>query len=434
MTTGVGAQKLVAVQVAEQAPFNRLMVRAHCVGHGELAPAQFVRAAMFVRSEGLAQAAAGARPEVVEALLAALNAGVAPSVHMLGSLGQSDLSPLAEIARALIGEGPDAAQLERAGLPALRLAAGEGLALISANAFAIGIAALASKRAERALKALELSAALAFEGFAANVCAIDPAVGSLRPHAGVEQTICVLRGLLSGGALLDGERPPRSLQDPLCFRVLPQTHGAARNALCHIRSTVESELRSASDNPAVLTADGRMLANGNHDSTALALALDHARLGLAQSVTIANERVQKLLDERFSGLPTGLCARRDLPDDGLGVVGHGACALAAEARLLAAPVTLEQPTSSAAAGIEDRITLAPVGARRLHEMAGYAIRLAAVELLCAAQAVDLAGVSGLLGRGAATAYDVVRSHAAFTGPGQAPPASLEPLIAWLETQ
>jgi histidine ammonia-lyase len=434
LTTGVGAQKMVAVNSAEQERFNRLMVRAHCVGHGELAPPQFVRAAMFVRSEGLAQGAAGARPEVVETLLAALNAGFVPSVHMLGSLGQSDLSPLAEIARALIGEGPNAAQLRDAGLPALRLAAGEGLALISANAFAIGVAALAAKRAERALSALELSAALAFEGFAANVCAIDPAVGSLRPQAGVQHTIGVLRGLLAGGALLEGDRPPRSLQDPLCFRVLPQTHGATHTALSHIRSTVETELRSASDNPAVLTADGLTLANGNHDSTALAVALDHARLGLAQSVTIANERIQKLLDERFSGLPTGLRAGTDIPDDGLGAVGHGASALAAEARLLAAPTTLEQPTSSAATGVEDRITLAPVGARRLHEMAGYTIRLAAVELLCAAQAVDLAEVSGRLGQGAAAAYEIVRSHAAFTGPGQAPSDDLEPLVDWLETR
>ena len=239
----------------------------------------------------------------------------------------------------------------------------------------------------------------------------------------MQHTIGALRGLLAGGALLEGARPPRSLQDPLCFRVLPQTHGATHTALSHIRSTVETELGSASDNPAVLTADGRTLANGNHDSTALAVALDHARLGLAQSVTIANERIQKLLDERFSGLPTGLRARTDIPDDGLGAVGHGASALAAEARLLAAPTTLEQPTSSAATGVEDRITLAPVGARRLHEMAGYTIRLAAVELLCAAQAVDLAGASGLLGQGTGAAYDVVRSHAAFTGPGQAHPTA-----------
>ena len=313
---------------------------------------------------------------------------------MIGSLGQSDLSPLAEIARALIGEGPDAALLRRAGLAPLTLGPGEGLALISANAFSLGIAALASARAETALRALELSAALAYEGFAANVSAIDPAVATLRPHVGSQQTVEALRALLAGGALLAGSRPPARLQDPLCFRVIPQVHGAARHALLHARSTIETELRAASDNPALVSSDGPILTNGNHDSTPVAIALDHARLGLAQAVTIANERVQKLLDDRFSGLPTGLRADAGLRDDGLGAVGHGASALAAEARLLARPVTLEQPTASAAAGIEDRIMLAPVGARHLYEMAAHVTRLAAVELLCAAQAVDLLQASG----------------------------------------
>jgi histidine ammonia-lyase len=434
LTTGVGPQNGLAVECEEQAQFNRLMVLAHCVGHGERAPVQFVRAAMLVRSEGLARAATATRPEVVDALLAALNAGATPDVHMIGSLGQSDLSPLAEIARALIGEGPDADLLAGAGLTPLKLEPGEGLALISANAFSIGIAALASARAETALRALEVSAALAYEGFAANVSAIDPSVATLRPHAGIHETIDSLRALLAGGALLTGIRPPARLQDPLCFRVVPQAHGAARHALSDARTTIETELRSASDNPALVSDDGRTIANGNHDSTPLAIALDHARLGLAQAVTIANERIQKLLDDRFSGLPAGLRAHADLPEDGLGAVGHGASALAAESRLLAGPVSLEQPTSSAAAGIEDRITLAPVGARRLYEMATYAIRLAAVELLCAAQAVDLREASDSLGDGTASAYHAVRSVLPFTGAGQAPPDDLDALVDFLQTR
>ena len=231
----------------------------------------------------------------------------------------------------------------------------------------------------------------------------------------------------------NGTRPPARLQDPLCFRVIPQAHGAAHHALAHARSTIETELCAASDNPALVSADGRTIANGNHDSTPLALALDHARLGLAQAVTIANERIQKLLDDRFSGLPGGLRAVADLPDDGLGAVGHGACALAAEMRLLACPVSLEQPTSSAAAGIEDRITLAPVGARRLYEMATYAIRLAAVELLCGAQAVDLRTAADTLGDGTARAYHAVRSQIPFTGPSQAPPDDLDRLVHYLES-
>jgi len=432
LTTGVGPQKTVVVPPAEQERFNRLMILAHCVGHGESAPPAFVRAAMFVRAEGLALGAAGVRPAVVEALLAALNANALPSVHLIGSLGQSDLAPLAEIARALIGEGPEAGLMARAGLRSLQLAPREALALINSNAFSVGIAALALARACAALNALELSAALSFEGFVANVSALDPAVARLRPHEGIGRTVEHLRELLAEGALLTGTRAARNLQDPLCFRVIPQTHAAAHHALAHARELVETELRSATDNPAVLADEERVLPHGNHDSAPIAVALDYARLGLAQAVTIGNERVQKLLDSRFSGLPSGLRARPDLAEDGLAVVGHGSTALAAEARLLAAPVTLEQPTSSAAEGIEDRVTLAPVAARRLYEMAGYTTRLAAVELVCATQAVDLRGVAADLGRGTANSHAAVRARIPFVGAGQAPLDDLQPLVHWLE--
>jgi len=350
VTTGLGALKTIAVSAAEQEPFNHQMIRAHAVGHGPLAPLPYVRAAMLVRAEGLTLGAAGVRPDLVEALLAALNADAIHDVHVIGSVGQGDLAPLAEIGLALIGEGPDVIRMRRAGLRPFRLAAREGLALISANAFSIGIAALALDRASTALSALTLSAALALEGFLANLSAFTPAIARLRPQPGIAETIAALRDLLNGGALLRGARPPRNLQDPLCFRVIPQTSGAAWQALGHARQLIETELRSSTDNPAVLVDEGQAISNGNHDVTPATLALDYARLALAQAATIGDERIQKLLDSRFTGLPGGLRARADLAEDGLGVLGHGAAALVAEIRLLAAPVSLELPTSSLAEG------------------------------------------------------------------------------------
>jgi histidine ammonia-lyase len=399
-----------------------------------VAPPAFVRAALVVRAQGLALGAAGVRPRVAEALIEAVNAGLAPTVHLIGSIGQSHLSPLAEVARALIGEGEDAEELVRLGLRPLRLAPREALALISSNAFSVGIAALALARSFSALRALELSAALAFEGFDANVSALAPEVAMLRPHDGIQATIDHLRELLAGGALLLGMRPPRSVQDPLCFRTVPQTHAGTRHALGHAEAVLEVELRSATDNPAVLIEDGRAFSHGNHDITPIAVALDYVRLGLAQAITIANERIQKLLDSRFSGLPSGLGANHDLAEDGLAVIGHGSTALAAESRLLAAPVTLEQTTTSPAEGIEDKVTLAPLAARRLYEMAGHAMRLAAVELITAAQAVDLRDRAAELGYGAAWAYSTRREHVDFTAAGHAPTHEIDPLVRWLESQ
>ncbi len=432
LTTGVGALRTVAVGGAEQERFNHQMIRSHAVGHGPLAPESFVRAAVLVRAEGLAMGAAGVRPRLVDALLAALNANAIHHVHLIGSIGQSDLAPLAEIGLAVIGEGEDGGRMRRAGILPLRLGPREGLALISSNAFSVGIAALALHRASTALSALTLSAALAFEGFLANVSALDPAIAVLRPHPGIKQTVHAVRDLLAGGTLLGGVRPPRNLQDPLCFRVVPQTSGAALQALTHARHLIETELRSSTDNPAVLIEEGRAISNGNHDITPAAIGLDYARLGLAQAATIANERIQKLLDARFSALPGGLRVRADLEEDGLGVLGHGAAALTAEIRLLAAPVTLELPTTGLAEGIEDRISLAPVAARRLDEMAAYATRLAAIELICAAQAIDLRQMTGELGHGTGAAYAAVRARQAFVDVNQAPDHDLDPLVHWLE--
>jgi histidine ammonia-lyase len=305
--------------------------------------------------------------------------------------------------------------------------------LISSNAFSIGIAILSLVRAQRSVRALELSAALAFEGFRANVAALDPAVARLRPHPGIAATLESMRGHLGNGALLNGRVHPRNLQDPLCFRVVPQTHASARHALSHLQELLEIELSAASENPAVIAEEHRILATGNHDGAPISVALDYVRSALAQTMTIANERIQKLLDSRFSGLPSGLRARADLSEDGLAVVGHGSSALTAEARLLASPVALELPSSSIAEGIEDRITLAPVGARRLDQMARFATRLAAIELQCAAQAVDLGRSVDDLGSGTRTAYEAVRNQIAFTGARQAPTGDLDMLVDWLDT-
>jgi histidine ammonia-lyase len=429
LTTGVGALKRHAV--TEQHGFNRLMILDHCVGHGPLAPEDVVRATMAVRAHALALAGTGVHPRVVEALTATLNADCLPELHLVGSVGQGDLSPLAEIARWLIGEGPESDRLREAGLTPIRLGPGEALAFIGSNAFAIGFAALGVARAAAALWALELSAALSFEAFDANLSAIDPAVAQVRPHDGTRHVITRLRCDLAAGALLDGRRAPRNLQDPLCFRVTPQTIGAAHHGLAEARRIVEIELGSRSENPVILPDQDRTLANGNFDSTPLTIALDYARLGLAQAATIAGERILKLLDPRFSGLPAALRDDPDGTEDGIGVAGHGAAAVAAEIRLLAAPVSLELSTSALTEGIEDRVSHAPAAARRLHEMADWMIRLAAIELGCASQAVDLRGIAGDLGTGTTAAHRQVRRSIPYLTAGTRTPADHAPLIAWL---
>ena len=431
LTTGVGAMKVVRIGADAQAAFQTLLLRGHRVGHGDLAPAEFVRAAMVVRAATLAVGVGGVRPAVAEAFCRALDSPAAPRVHMLGSIGQADLSQMAEIGLALIGHGEAGEALAGSGYEPVTLGPREAHAIVNSNAFAVGVACLALERAQRALHALDLAAATSFEALLCNVDAIHVAVGAARPRPGTVATLARMRLLLRDGALLLGARPPSAIQDPLAFKVVPQTHGAARQALAELEEQLRLELASSDDSPLVLLDEERAISNGNHDITPVAIALDYARIGLAQAMTIAGDRVQKLLTARHTGLSTGLREDVALPDDGLAIVGIGAASLAGEARLLAHPVTLEQPTSAIAEGIEDRITMAPTAARRLHEMAGLALRLAAVELECAAQAVDLRGHAEGLGAGTARAYAEVRRTLPFVGAGAAPSGDLDALTHWL---
>lgn len=418
LNTGVGALKGVMVNQDEVRTFNRRMILSHRVSHGTPVPRIVVRATLICRAQGLAVGGSGVRSAVVQALIDALNEDDIPTLRTIGSVGQGDLAPLAEVAEALIRRG-------------LVLEQGEALALLSANSFALGWAALALNRARRAIHALEMATALTMEGFLFNPSSIDPAVFQAHPSPELQRSVLRLRELLAGGALLEGREPPRLLQDPLSLRVAPQTHATARQARWHAVKVVERELAASSTNP-LLTPNGRLLSVGNFDTSGLASALDYARIGLAHALTLSCERVQKLLSGWHSGLPTGLRECEDLAEDALAMFGHGAAALAAEARLLAQPVSLELPTSSLAESVEDRVTLSPLGARRLDEQAGLALRIASIELICAAQAIDLRKRFPSLGEQMRTIYTFVRSFIPFVRSGETPTTDLEDLVTALE--
>jgi histidine ammonia-lyase len=414
LTTALAERKSVVLNAAARQGFSRFLIRGHLIAQGPPAPPTVVRAAMVCLVNGFAKGAAGVRPELAEMLVHALNRGLAPAVRSLGSVGQADLGPLADLAEGLVRE------------TGFVLADNEGLALINNNAFSTGWAALAELAAERLLREAEVAAALDLEAFAANLSILHPVVTEVRPHPGTVATIRGLRALLAGSSLFEPGNA-RNLQDPLTFRSIPQILGAAGDALGYARTTIETELNSAGCNPAVVLAERRIVSVGNLDIVPVAAALDFARIALATVVTCAAERTVKLLQSPLSGLPAGLAAEPDTGEEALAEFAGAAQAIAAEARMLAHPVSFEVVSSSKAEGIEDRTTMAPFAARRLAEMADLAARVVSVELLVAAQAIDLRRASHL-GEGTGRAVDLVREFADFTARGQAPPAELEPLV------
>jgi histidine ammonia-lyase len=411
LSTGVGVRKRASVAIDEQGSFNARLILNHLVGQGDPAPEDAVRATMLVLANGFARGTSAAGPALAQRVVAALNARRHPQIRLLGSLGQADLAPMADLAHGLLGADG-------------RLEAGEGLALLNNNAFATGLAALAVADFERLLDAAIVAGALDLEAFAANLSILDPAVARERPFAGLAATAAVLRELLAGSELF-AAGAARNLQDPLTFRCLPQVHGAARDALGFARSQLETELNAAQSNPLVDVAGDKIISVGNFDALPLAAALDLLRIALAPVLTSANERMVKLLQAPLSGLPEGLSERHGSAEDSLSEYGPAGQALTAEARLLAQPVSFELASSAHAEGIEDRMTMAPLAARRLAEMTSLGERIVTIELLVACQAVELR--KHRLGAGTERTRELVRERVPFKREEHPIRASLEPL-------
>jgi histidine ammonia-lyase len=411
VTTGVGARKKVRVAPEEIGDFNRRLIENHRTGTGPDAPPDVVRATMLRHANALAKGTSGVRPEIAERLVRALNDEERPRVRMLGSLGQGDLAPMADLAAALFGD--------------VELLAKEGIALVNSNAFSTALASLALSDTERLVDTLDVTGAMELEAFAANLTMLHPAIGDVRPYPGLCFALERLRGLVDGSYLWE-PGAARNLQDPLTFRCLPQIHGATRDALQFAKSQLEIELNASQENPLVIPDEDRIVSVANFDILPLAAALDFLRAALASALTSACERLIKLLQGPLTGLPDGLAPRQGLAENSLGEFGVAAQALTAEARLLAQPVSFEVVTSTHAEGIEDRITMAPLAARRLAEMVELGERLAAIGFTVAAQALELRKPPAL-GAGTRRAYDLVRERVPFMDEGDPLPADLEPL-------
>ncbi len=416
LTTGLGARVGVRVSGDALADVSLQTIRGRANAVGPRLPVDAVRAAMLVRANGIASGGSGARPEVAQALVALLNASVHPVVPGIGSIGAGDLCVLAHIGLALIGEGeaqigvtvlPAREALARAGLAPLVLAPKDGLALINATAATAACGALALHDARELLEAAQVAAALALEGFRANLTSIDPRVAAARPAPGQAACAGGLRALLASGALMQ-PGAARRLQDPLSFRCVSQVHGSLAAALDLLEAALEPELNGAGDNPLVLTDaskgdEGEIVSTGNFHAPALALAADAVALGLAQVGNLGVARSARLLVEPLSGLPANLAAP-GTSGAGLAPLLKVAEALAGELVHAAAPTCLDARGGSDA--VEDDSTGSLLAVRRLATMLERLRLLVALQLLVAARAVELADPAPL-GDGTAAAYAVV---------------------------
>jgi histidine ammonia-lyase len=396
VTTGVGALRAYRVPDDGRESYSLGLLRSHACGAGDPLPSVLVRAAMATRANQIGAGGAGVAPELLDGLVAALNHGLSPFTRELGSLGTGDLTNLADIALALLGEGQmwrgdelvDAEQaLAEAGIPPARLGPRDGLAFMSSNAVSIGRTALLVVDARRLLDAWLSVAALSFEAAAADPVVLDARIHSSRHRPGQAAVAARMRELLDGLGARSRDPGPLGIQDPYPFRAQPQVDGAVHDALLVLEETVGHELNFAGENALIIAEDNVALPNGNPHAAPLANAIDGLRTALAQSAALIAARVSTLLDASLTGLPPFL-AREPGPESGALVLEYTAHAAVAEVRSLVTPVAAQ--TVAVSRGVESHSSLAPIAARRAQETLNALRVVVATELVVAGRALRLA--------------------------------------------
>ena len=416
VNTGFGKLSDVTIDRSDLRQLQLNLVRSHSCGLGEPLSEEEARAMLLLRANVLASGFSGARPLVIETLIAMLEKGVTPVIPEKGSVGASgDLAPLAHLALAAIGEGeafyeggrmPSAVALERAGVAPLQLEVKEGLALLNGTQAMGAVGGLALHRAERLVRLADVAGAMTLEALRGTPVAFDERIHNARPHPGQMAVAAHLRELLRDSEIRKSHlnNDPR-VQDAYSLRCMPQVHGSVRTALAHAREVVEIESGSATDNPLVFSDTGEVLSGGNFHGAPLALVFDYAAIALTDLVSITERRIDRLVNpDSNEGLPPFLTTQPGI-SSGFMMLQVTAAALLNEAKVLAHPASVDNvPTDG---GKEDHVSMGMTSATKLRSVVKLAELATAIELMTAAQALDYRAPL-VPGRGAKQAYDLVR--------------------------
>ncbi len=424
ISTGFGALATRHIPPERRAALQRALLRSHAAGSGPEVEREVVRAMMALRLRTMASGRTGVRPQTARAYAGLLNAGLTPVVPEFGSLGCSgDLAPLAHVALALMGEGQvrDRAQRRRgaaealaeAGLAPVELAAKEGLALINGTDGMLGMLLLGCADLHRLASTAEVAAALSVEALLGTDRVFAADLQELRPHPGQAVSAANLRRLLAVSPVVASHRGSgcTRVQDAYSLRCAPQVIGALRDTLAHAEMVAGRELAAAIDNPVVL-ADGRVESNGNFHGAPLGYALDFLAIAVADTASMSERRTDRMLDPaRSHGLPPFLAEDPGV-DSGYMIAQYTQAAIVSELRRLAVPASVDSLPSSAMQ--EDHVSLGWSAARKLRRALDGLTRVLAIELLCAARALQLRAP---LRPAPATAAVVAALRESVPGPG-----------------
>jgi histidine ammonia-lyase len=400
VNTGFGRLAQTHIPNDQLELLQRNLVLSHAVGVGEPLPAGVVRLTLALKIVTLAQGFSGVRRELVDALLALYNADVLPRVPSKGSVGASgDLAPLAHLSAVLLGVGEvecggrilaASEGLKLAGLRPVILAAKEGLALLNGTQVSTALALWNLSAIDNLYATALVAGALSVDAAEGSASPFDARIHELRGHPGQIAAAAAYRALLADSPINSSHRECGKVQDPYSLRCQPQVMGACRDQMEHARAVLLREANGVTDNPLVfISKEGdtaEVLSGGNFHAEPVAFAADNLALAVAEIGALSERRIALLIDATLSGLPPFL-VRDGGVNSGFMIAHVTAAALASENKLLAHPASVDSlPTS---ANQEDHVSMATFAARKLGDLCENTATILAIELLAAAQGVDL---------------------------------------------
>ncbi len=448
VNTGFGSKATVSISKEHLKELQRNLIMSHSAGVGNPLPVEVVRAAMLLRANTLIKGYSGVRPIVIQTLLQMLERNVVPFIPEQGSVGASgDLAPLSHLALVLSADPEDDREelsglaywynaqqnrwelmsgkkaMEQAGIPRLVLQAKEGLALNNGTQISTALLALAYHDARELVKTADIAMALSLEALFGLSSAFREEIHQLRPHPGQVTTARNIRHLIRGSQLIN--RLPDKVQDAYSLRCHPQVMGSVRDTLRYIDQVLQIEMNATNDNPIILpdiSEENKAISGGNFHAEPIAFAADFLSIAMSEVGSIAERRIFRLSDKNLNhGLPSFLIANSGL-ESGLMIAQYTAASLVSENKSLAHPASVDSiPTCE---NQEDHVSMAPIGARKARQIVENVQKIVAIELLYAAQAIDLRfqqfqekenvhRPEELLGTGTAAAYRTIRKHVPF---------------------
>ncbi len=417
VTTGIGEFSEVVLTPEQTKNFQKFLVYSHAAGIGGPMSEDVVRGGMCGRINVHCRGYSGGRSEITQQLIDVLNSGITPVVAEKGSVGAcGDLSPMSQMAMCLMGEGvayykgerrAASKALELANIKPIILAARDGLALINGSNMLTAMAALTISDARNWVKLHDIAAAMTLEALNANMTPYDPKLHELRGFQGSQKTAKNLRKLTENSEIMS--QTGKKVQDAYSLRSTPQVAGSLRDAMDFAAKQIEIELNGVGDNPVFLHEEDRVITGANFQGSPVALPMEMVGTGLSMVAVLSERRLNRLTNPALSGgLPPFLTAKPGM-HSGLMVAQYTACALVAETRILSHPAANQ--SIPAAADQEDFVSMGMTTTQKVQKILDNCFGVLAIEIIAAAQALDLRGITP--GNGVLAAKELVRKYVDF---------------------